>query len=164
MPIRAAGPILIRREHRKLVRVARGIEGSSPPVTYHQTRIRGKRLRYALEFLEPVYGPPARELIAPLMEFQDLLGLHQDDQVSMALLRELSAEGTLPDPARLAIGEMAQMSAAHAEKLRGDFPHAWSMLSGKLWKRWKRAAREAAAEFPAETMRCAKERLRRPQA
>ena len=163
LPIRVAGPILIRREHRKLVRLARGIERSSAPATYHLARILGKRLRYALEFLEPVYGPPARELIDALIVFQDLLGLHQDDQVSMALLRELSEEGTLPDPARLAIGEMAQMSAAHAEKLRGDFSRAWRGLGGKRWNRWKSAARESTGEFAVETIRHAKECLRRPQ-
>jgi CHAD domain-containing protein len=164
LPIRAAGPTLIRREYRKLVRLARGIEGSSPPTTYHQARIRGKRLRYALEFLEPAYGPPARELITPLIEFQDLLGCHQDDQVSMALLRELSESAALPDSTRLAIGEMAQLSAAHAEKLRGDFPRVWSLLCGKRWRRWRLAAKRAATEFSAETMLCAKERLRSPRA
>ena len=92
LPIRAAGPILIRRAHRKLVRVARGIDRSSPPEAYHQVRIRGRRLRYALEFLEPVYGPPARNLIDPLTEVQDVLGRHQDLQVALAILRELSEE------------------------------------------------------------------------
>jgi len=162
LPIRAAGPTLIQREHRKLARVARGIEGSSPPAAYHQARILGKRLRYALEFLEPVYGPPARELIEALIVLQDLLGLHQDAQVSMALLRELSEESSLPDAARLAIGEMAQISAARAERLRGDFPGVRRQLSGGRWNRLKLAARESAREFAVERIRCAKECLRRP--
>ena len=89
LPIRAAGPILIRCERRKLVRVARRIDRSSTPAAYHQVRIRGRRLRYALEFLEPAYGQPARKLIDALTAVQDVLGRHQDDQVSMALLRQL---------------------------------------------------------------------------
>ncbi|RPJ43722.1 MAG: CHAD domain-containing protein, partial [Candidatus Latescibacterota bacterium] len=162
LPIRAAGPILIRRAHRRLLRVARGIEPSSPPAAYHQMRIRAKRLRYALEFLEPAYGPPARMLIDALTAVQDILGRHQDDQVSMALLRELAEQTTLPGPARLATGEMAQMSAARAEKLRGDFPPAWRSLDGKLWSRWEHTARESVGELGAEMIHNAKERLRRP--
>jgi len=122
LPIRAAAPILIRRAHRKFVRVARAIDRTSPPAAYHQVRIRGRRLRYALEFLEPVYGLPARELIDALTVVQDILGRYQDGQVSMAILRELSGETTLPGPTWQAVGEMAQMAAARTEKLQGDFP------------------------------------------
>jgi CHAD domain-containing protein len=163
LPIRVAGPILIRRAHRKLVRVARGIDRSSPPEAYHQVRIRGRRLRYALEFLEPVYGPPARNLIDPLTEVQDVLGRHQDLQVALAILRELSEKTALPGPARQAIGEMAQISAVRAENLRGDFPRTWRRLSAKRWNRWKQTVRESADELGAELIRNAKERLRRPQ-
>jgi CHAD domain-containing protein len=126
-------------------------------------RIRGRRLRYALEFLEPAYGQPARKLIDALTAVQDVLGRHQDDQVSMALLRELSEETALPGSARQAIGEMAQICAARAESLRGDFPRTWRKLNAKRWSRWKQIVRESAGELGAELIRDAKDRLRRPQ-
>lgn len=149
LPIRAAGPILIRTGRRKFMKTAKGLEVSSPAPSYHAARIRGKRLRYALEFLQPIYGPPARALIEALRDIQDILGLHQDDQVSMAFLRRLIAEegDSLPEPARRAAAEMAQLHAARARRLREEFPAALRKLEGKRWKKWKRAAREASREL-----------------
>jgi CHAD domain-containing protein len=150
-PIRAMAPRLIRRARRKVVRAAGKIETSSPPAAYHALRIRGKRFRYALEFLEPLHGTPSRRLIEVLVQMQDVLGLHQDAQVSMALLHDLvQHEAGLPPSCLVAAGEISQMLVARAERLRAEFPEAYRRLRGKRWRSWKKVARASLARARAE--------------
>ncbi|MDQ3855573.1 MAG: CHAD domain-containing protein, partial [Chloroflexota bacterium] len=82
-PILAVGPDLIERRFRKVRKAGEGITPASSPDEYHRLRIEGKKLRYALEFLTNVYGGPAKALVRPLVELQDLLGTHQDTHVAM---------------------------------------------------------------------------------
>lgn len=153
-PVRSAGPRLIRRARRRALEQGRALTPASPPADYHRLRILGKRLRYALEFLEPVYGPPARVLIRALVEVQDILGLHQDAQVAMATLPALAREpgGELPEAARAAAAEVAQLYAAQAASLRGRLPAAFAKLSGKDWKELKGVMDAAVAELAAEVL------------
>jgi CHAD domain-containing protein len=146
LPVVETAPRLIGRAHRRFRRAGDRIDSSSPPADYHKLRIRGKRFRYALEFLEPLYGAPARSMITELVALQDLLGLHQDTQVSMPLVREaISSEPPLPGDCLAALGELVHILARHAEELRRGFPRAYRRLRGKRWRRWKKAARAAAA-------------------
>ena len=153
-PIRSAGPRLIRRARRRVLEQGRGLTPASPPADLHRLRILGKRLRYALEFLEPVYGPPARPLIRALVEVQDILGLYQDAQVAMAALPALAREpgAGLPEATRAAAAELAQLYAARAASLRAQLPAALAKLGGKEWKELKRVMDAAVAELAAEVL------------
>jgi CHAD domain-containing protein len=155
LPIRAAGPELLRRARRKVVRQGEAIRPASPAADYHRVRILGKRFRYALEFLEPVYGPPARTLIRALVEVQDILGLHQDAQVCMAVLPALAREagGGLPQATRLAVGEVAQLYAAQAARLRGELPGALAGLRGRNWRELEKTMDAALSELAADVLR-----------
>jgi CHAD domain-containing protein len=153
-PVRSAGPRLLSRARRRVMRQGAALAADSPAAAYHRLRILGKRLRYALEFLEPVYGPPARPLIRALVEVQDILGLHQDAQVAMAALPALArdAGAGFPEATRAAVGEIAQLYAGQAERLRGGFSAAFSKLRGKDWKELKSAMDTAVAELAAEVL------------
>jgi triphosphatase len=150
VPLRAAAPRIITRARKKLMRQAKSIGPESPPSAYHRTRILGKRMRYALEFVEPIYGAPARALIDPLVELQDILGLHQDAYVCMRELPALARKSHLPPETRAAVGEIAQLYAAQAARQRGLFPAVLRKLRGKGWKALKQAMEKSLSELGSE--------------
>lgn len=138
-PILTVGAELLQRCRRKVMRAGKHIESSSPPFEYHVLRIHGKRFRYALEFMEGVYGPSVRRLIRSLVMLQDLLGAHQDAHTAIVALRALaeSESASLPRATLLAIGEIAQIYRSEAERVRAKFPRAFRRLRGKFWKRFR---------------------------
>jgi triphosphatase len=145
--ILTAGPVLIRRCRRRVLQSGRGLGPDSPAADYHGLRIRGKRLRYALEFLEGVYGPSARDLIDVLVEMQDQLGLLQDARVSVQALRAI----TKAKPAGftretwVALGELIQLYEARASDLRRGIPRLLRRMEGKRWRALNRAMKKLAA-------------------
>src|SRR5439155_14076147 len=147
-PVGAVAPGLVEARHRKVRKAARRIGKGSGPADYHRLRIRCKRFRYALEFLAPVYGGPARDLIKRLVKVQDLLGLHQDAVVAIGRLRTLAIEAgpdgaVLPPSTIFAMGEVAQRYAQQAQDLRRRFPRAYGKLRGKPWRPLHRVMEEA---------------------
>jgi CHAD domain-containing protein len=139
-PVLLAGPEVVRRARRKVKRRGDAIGAESPPEDLHRLRIAGKRLRYAVEFLEPLYGRPARRLAKRLSSLQDVLGLHQDAQVAMAHLRELVRdEGEqLPPAAIFALGRVAERFRAQAEEQRGLLDRAYARVRGRTWRALRR--------------------------
>lgn len=139
LPVLAAAPDLVRRRYRKVCKIGDAITEESPAEDYHELRKRGKRLRYALEFLSGVYGDPARDLIKPLRALQDVLGDHQDAVVAISHLRELAtaAGGSngLSPPAIFVMGGIARCYETRAEGLRAQFPEAYAGIRGKRWKK-----------------------------
>jgi CHAD domain-containing protein len=135
-PVLAAAPELIARRYRKARRLARAITEASPPEAYHALRIRLKRLRYAVEFLAPLYGRPARALIRRVVALQDLLGRHQDACTAVAHLRELALapRRKLPPATLFVMGQIAGHTLREAEALRRRFPKAYRKLEGRPWR------------------------------
>lgn len=116
----------IRRVHRRMVKLGGRITPASPPERYHELRKKGKELRYLLElFGAPLFDP---EVVAPMIgvlkALQDVLGLHQDREVQIAMLRELGQE-LLGEPggadALMAIGTLIERLQADAHAARGRF-------------------------------------------
>jgi CHAD domain-containing protein len=145
--ILTAGPALIRRCRRRVLRSGRGLRPDSPAAKFHELRIRGKRLRYALEFLEGVYGPRARNLIDVLVEMQDQLGLLQDARVSVESLRAITEEKPIGFTRKtwVALGELIQIYERRASELRHGLPRLLRRLKGKRWRALRRAMKELAA-------------------
>jgi triphosphatase len=150
-PALLAGPDVVRSMRRKMRRRGDAITDGSPPEDLHRLRIRGKRVRYAVEFLEPAYGEPARRLAQRLSEMQDVLGLHQDAQVAMRHLRDLVREhGTeLPPQAVFVLGRLAERYRAQAAEQRSRVGRAYARVRGKAWRRLRRAMEERRAEAEA---------------
>lgn len=140
-PARKEMPGLIRRRYDKVRALGDDLESDSPPSEYHALRIRCKRLRYALEFAEPLYRKAIRNYLPRLVALQDLLGLHQDAYVAMAEMRRLSlaSQHGLPAQTIFALGEISQRYAQQAEALRAEFPKVYRRIKGKAWEKLQRA-------------------------
>ena len=153
IPVALAGPRLVRRRYRTLRKAAAAVGKRSPPQDLHRLRIRGKRLRYAIEFLQPVYGKPAVRLIARLKAVQDVLGLHQDAQVAMEHFRQMAVDQShaLPSDAQFLLGRLAERYRMQAQEQRALVPKVYGRVRGKAWKRLRGAMDERASGVEAET-------------
>lgn len=135
-PLLLAMPSRVRRRYKKLRRQGDALLDAAPPHELHQLRIRGKRLRYALEAVLDVYGKPARAVIERLVMLQDLLGQHQDAYVAMETLADVARTRAteLPPTALFVLGQVSERYRQRAAELRGDFPDTYRGLRGKTWK------------------------------
>ena len=143
-PAHEAAPDLIESRFRRFRKAARRIGAHSDSTAYHRVRIRGKRFRYALEFLADLYPGSSRPVIKRLVELQDLLGLHQDADVAIVRLRRLAAErgGELSPATVFAMGEVAERYRQSASELRARFPTAYSRVTGKRWSALRKEIEE----------------------
>jgi CHAD domain-containing protein len=139
-PALLAGPDLVTRRYRRMRKAGDPIDTESSPEALHGLRIRGKRLRYAAEFLQPVYGKPASGLIKRLTAMQDVLGLYQDAQVATEQVRRLAEEhgSDLPAQAVFALGRLAERYRLQAVEQRAMLPGVYRRIRGKSWKRLRR--------------------------
>ena len=134
---------LILRRQRRFARKAKKIRQHASPEAIHLVRIEAKRLRYALEFLRPLYGKGVTAYIRSLIEVQDLLGAHQDAIVAVNHLRQLAAlPNTLPGPTLFVMGRMAERSETNARALRARFPKTYRTLDAKPRERLRKELRD----------------------
>jgi CHAD domain-containing protein len=139
-PLDEVVPRLVKREYRKLRRQAGEALETMEPVALHQTRIFGKRVRYAVEFVSEVYGRPADRFVRAMTEQQDVLGDHQDAQVGIHRLESMVEE---PDTGLSAhqvflAGRLAQRLDDEAADLRERFPNVYRRVE-KCWRDLDRA-------------------------
>jgi len=141
LPIVDVAPALIRKCMRKVRKIGDDVTPTSPAPTYHQLRIRSKRLRYALEAHAELYGKPARRLAAAVTDLQDLLGRHQDAQVAIVDLRGLCERRRprLSARASFVIGKIAARYERETARLRRRFRKRYRAVVGGRWKRMRRA-------------------------
>lgn len=133
---REAAPDLIQGRFASFRKAARRIGADSPPDDYHRLRIRGKRLRYTLEFLGDLYPEDAKPIVKRLTVLQDILGEHHDAVVAIERLRDLAAAGDdrLAPPTAFAMGEIAERYRRRAAELEPEARAAYKRIAGKPWK------------------------------
>lgn len=140
-PIEELAAERIRKVHRRMVRMGRAIGPESPSQDYHEMRKKGKELRYLLElFGAQLFDPDViRPMIKALKGLQDALGLHQDREVQIAMLREVAEELVLqPDGAgapitiRTLIGRLETDARAARGRFAGAFAEFASEAQCKL--------------------------------
>jgi CHAD domain-containing protein len=139
-PLGEVVPRLVKRQYKKLRRQASEALETMEPVAIHQTRIRGKRVRYAAEFVSEVYGRPAAGFIRAMTEQQDVLGDHQDAQVGIHRLESMVEEPDLGLSAHqiFLAGRLAQRLDDEAADLRERFPDVYRRVE-KCWRDLVRA-------------------------
>jgi CHAD domain-containing protein len=126
----------VRKVHHKMVRMGTVITPDSHPDEYHELRKKGKELRYLLElFGAPLFDPDAvKPLIKTLKGLQDVLGLHQDREVQIEMLRELGHE-LVARPggprALMAIGTLINRLEADAAEARGRFAESFAEFASE---------------------------------
>lgn len=139
-PVTSGAPALISARYRKWRKAAKRLDGSSPPDDFHDVRKKGKKLRYALEFVSGVYGEPVAALIKPLKALQDDLGDHQDAIVAAETLRELGTTTggpRLPRAATFAMGVLSERCRREAADERAGVLRSKALralVKGKAWK------------------------------
>ena len=83
VPAVVALPDLIEARHTAVAKAAKRAKKSGVVTDFHRLRIRGKRLRYALEFSSEVYGGRTGRFVRQLTALQDELGRMQDAEVAL---------------------------------------------------------------------------------
>jgi CHAD domain-containing protein len=148
-PITVAAPVLLHGRYRKWRKAARRLDETSSPEDFHDLRKKGKRLRYALEFVSEVYGEPVHSLVTPLKVLQDDLGDHQDAIVISDYLRELGTTtgGTrIPRGMAFTMGVYSERYAREASGLRSRVLRSEpfrALAKGKEWRGFEKAMKEA---------------------
>jgi CHAD domain-containing protein len=114
----------LQRLARRLLRDGRAIEPSSVPEALHELRKRGKKLRYLLELLAPLWNASmARPLVRSIKELQELLGEHQDAVVQAEALLQWCDElaGSAPARTLLAMGVLFEQRCQRQHALRARY-------------------------------------------
>ncbi len=125
-PAALAVPELVAARHLAVTKAARRAKRTGIPADFHRLRIRGKRLRYSLEFTSAVYGARTDRFVKRLAVLQDMLGSMQDAEVATTRLRDLAIGGghSLAPATVFAMGEVAERYHAEAAALLGPAAQA----------------------------------------
>jgi triphosphatase len=148
-PILEAAPHLVRDRYKKVRKAANKLSEESPPEHFHDLRKKGKRLRYALEPLQEIYGKPAKKMVKLLKKTQDDLGDHQDLIVAAELMEELGGAGDRAPQAAFWMGSMAERNSRDASEIRAGFLGSkplQSLRDGKAWKNLRKKLEKRAGE------------------
>lgn len=145
-------PGLIRDHFRKLRKAFKPLDEDAPMEAYHRARRRAKQLRYALEPVAALYGPPAEDLLGTLRRLQERLGAQQDAHVAMTRLTELAARPPqgLPSITVFLMGRLAERQARAPAGVRKRIHKTWRKLLKTRWKALEKAMDEPPAQIPAE--------------
>ncbi len=89
---------LIWKRYRKVCKIARAIDSTTPDTEVHELRIHCKKLRYLMEFFSPMFpAKTIKDLIKALKVLQDNLGLFNDYSVQQESLQTFITEHTSKD-------------------------------------------------------------------
>ena len=129
-----------RRLARKVATAAQTPAGHERDELLHSARKQAKRLRYAGEAVEPVFGADARTLAKLSSQAQELLGIHQDATVATGLLRSWGlAAQEAGEPTAFTYGLLLGLEELRARTAEREFFDAWPALSDPSRRRWLQA-------------------------
>ncbi|HLW72333.1 MAG TPA: CHAD domain-containing protein [Candidatus Binataceae bacterium] len=124
-------PILLRPVARAAERAGVRLAADSPPTVFHNLRTRLKRMRYAVEMLEPMAGKRTAKTLKKLRALQEELGELQDLVTTSAWLRDFVSGAALPPETLIATGALMQylnqrraQVAVHAFRRWKKFAHS----------------------------------------
>lgn len=125
----------IRRAYAK-VHAHEAVLGLADEATLHEIRIRGKRLRYTLEFFREPLGPGCEPLIATVTELQDRLGTMNDAAIAGRMAREflIANAADLPPESVAAIGAYVATREGQIRKGRKLLGPLWDRLMGPSFR------------------------------
>jgi CHAD domain-containing protein len=130
----------VRRTYRRARRRVRALRGAHDEHDHarrlHEVRKAAKRLRYAVEALEPVSGKPATRLGKAMKRVQSVLGEHQDAMVTRVELRALGDRAARAGVNAFSLGLLDARQEAQAAETRDRFAHVWQRASRKRLRRW----------------------------
>jgi CHAD domain-containing protein len=112
-PVHDAAAARIRKLFRRALREGGAVTPASPAADLHELRKTCKKLRYLLEFFQPVLDrDEVAHFVAALKALQENLGRHQDLQVQarelLGFARQLARDRSARPPAFLAMGMLVE--------------------------------------------------------
>ena len=134
-------PARVRRDWNRLRGQAEVIDTISPQERdhrLHELRKAAKRVRYAAEALESVFGQDAKALAKAAKHMQEPLGDHQDSVVLRELLRQLGMRAHLDGQNAFTYGRLHALEEARAHDTEQQAAVAWKNASNKKLRRWLR--------------------------
>jgi len=131
----AALRAVVRPEWESLRDAVDGLGDEPANGALHQVRRRAKRLRYAVEAVEPIFAKSARDFARAVTEVQTVLGEHQDAVIAGRWLRDAATRG-VDDKAAFAAGELAAAERLTESSTRAAFPAVWRDAARKSRRRW----------------------------
>jgi CHAD domain-containing protein len=121
--------------YRRMLKMGRAIDDSSPHEALHDLRKQGKELRYLLEFFASLYPRAViKPMVATLKSLQDTLGRFQDREVQAAMLVSLRDEVAALEegPAALmAMGLLVERLEQQQAAARAEFAERFAAFSSK---------------------------------
>lgn len=131
---------MLRRTWRRLDTSMTAAEEAAPgprqEALLHEVRKDAKRMRYAAEAVEPVFGEPARRFAQELTGLQESLGDFNDGVVTRAVLREFGAGGHLAGENGFTFGRLHALEQSRAEAAVARWPEERRQLSRRKLRRW----------------------------
>lgn len=129
-----------RSAQRQLLERGRAIGPSSPAEDLHELRKDAKKLRYLLECFGSVFAPvPRKAFVQRLKALQDNLGEHQDAEVHVAQLREIShdlhASASAGPDTLVAMGQLTEHLEGRRRAARLDFARRFQAYDTKQTSR-----------------------------
>jgi len=116
IPAEAWAAHILDKRWKRMRGLGRNLSELDPP-TRHRVRIAAKKLRYAADALENLYGKRGRRFIRRLAELQDCLGRANDAYVSTRLLEDFRRRNLdLAYDAGRVCGVMAQRASHHGQE------------------------------------------------
>jgi CHAD domain-containing protein len=123
----------VRKRHRALKTAASDAERD---LALHEVRKAAKRLRYAAETAQPVFGKKAKRLTSMAKDIQQLLGEHQDTVVARRTLREIGVRAHLAGENGFTFGRLHALEEARAAELEHEYPPLVRRLPKGKFNRW----------------------------
>jgi CHAD domain-containing protein len=128
----------VRREWKRLAkRVAAANDADQPTAranALHECRKAAKRLRYAVEPLEPVLGKPAERTRKDAQRLQEILGNHHDAVVARHAAQRLAADASPAES--FALGAVLELERARLADVEAEFGRAWKRAKSKKRRGW----------------------------
>jgi CHAD domain-containing protein len=152
MTMKDAAPQAIKSRLTDVMAQRRKVTANPVLTEYHCLRIKAKRLRYALEFMAPLYGSAFDEIIPRTVEIQDCLGELQDTVFNKGLIKRLLKKWkrkTVDPGLVFTLGEIYQYQGEIAREKEKKFV--------EIWKRFARRENLAALKAVLEKRQAPKE-------
>ncbi len=128
-PLAALAPAMLDKRQRKALKLGRGIEALHDEAL-HELRKELKKLRYALETLEPVGpGKKAAEYLKPLKAMQDTFGSLNDAAMAAEALAGPDAPGRADPDAQRGVGWVLGALAVRVADDRPALFAAWKAFA-----------------------------------
>lgn len=123
----------VRTRHRRVL-------GAQSPgerdAAMHEMRKAAKRLRYAAESSQPVFGSRAEHLAQAAEALQEALGEHQDSVVARGVLRDVAALAQQAGESGFTYGRLHALEEARAAEIERDLPDLVARLPSRRLAHW----------------------------